>query len=215
MTKRITTYIATCLCCLGCMLPANAQLSREYTADRPLTIVSDWEFPPYEFRNDRGEPDGYNVEVLDLILKRLEIPHKFVMQEWYLCTRTFENREADLIHALSYMYKKRPYVMTQNMITYYPLRSVRRKSQEPLTRISQLSPGDTLMLKNNDYAALRIKQERDSSFKVEYRSPKEALTAIRNGRNSHYIWGEIPLKMKIKEYALDSLVLDEIDIPAG
>ena len=215
MTKRITTYIATCLCCLGCMLPANAQLSREYTADRPLTIVSDWEFPPYEFRNDRGEPDGYNVEVLDLILKRLEIPHKFVMQEWYLCTRTFENREADLIHALSYMYKKRPYVMTQNMITYYPLRSVRRKSQEPLTRISQLSRGDTLMLKNNDYAALRIKQERDSSFKVEYRSPKEALTAIRNGRNSHYIWGEIPLKMKIKEYALDSLVLDEIDIPAG
>ena len=100
MTKRITTYIATCLCCLGCMLPANAQLSREYTADRPLTIVSDWEFPPYEFRNDRGEPDGYNVEVLDLILKRLEIHHKCVMQEWYLCTRTVENRDADLIHAL-------------------------------------------------------------------------------------------------------------------
>ena len=215
MTKRITTYITTCLCCLGFVLPANAHLSREYTEDRPLIIVSDWEFPPYEFRNDRGEPDGYNVEVLDLILERLEIPHKFVMQEWFMCTKTFENREADLIHALSYMYKKRPYVMTQNMITYYPLRSVRRKSQEPLTRIGQLSFGDTLMLKNNDYAAIRIKQERDSSFKVEYRSPKEALTAIRNGRNSHYIWGEIPLKMKIKEYALDSLVLDEIDIPAG
>ena len=129
MTKRITTYIATCLCCLGCMLPANAQLSREYTADRPLTIVSDWEFPPYEFRNDRGEPDGYNVEVLDLILKRLEIPHKFVMQEWYLCTRTFENREADLIHALSANYRKRPYVMTQNLITYYPVKMVR--TEEP------------------------------------------------------------------------------------
>ena len=215
MTRRITIYIATCLCCLGSMLPVSAQLSREYTEERPLIIVSDWEFPPYEFRNDNGEPDGYNVEVLDLILKRLNIPHQFVMQEWFQCTKIFDNREADLIHALSFVYRRRPYVMTQNMITYYPLRSVRRKSQEPLTRMSQLSDGDTLMVKNNDYAAIRIKQEQDSSFVVEYRSPKEALTAIRNGRNSYYIWGEIPLKMKIKEFALDSLVLDEIDIPAG
>ena len=215
MTRRITIYIVTCLCCLSYMLPASAQLSRNYTEERPLIIVSDWEFPPYEFRNDNGDPDGYNVEVLDLILKRLDIPHRFVMQEWYQCTKTFENREADLIHALSFVYRKRPYVMTQNMITYYPLKSVRRKSQEPLTRISQLSPGDTLMVKNNDYAAIRVKQEGDSSFVVEYRSPKEALTSIRNGRNSHYIWGEIPLKMKIKEFGLDSLVLDEIDIPAG
>lgn len=215
MTRRITIYIAACLCCLSHMLPVSAQLSREYTEERPLIIVSDWEFPPYEFRNDNGEPDGYNVEVLDLILNRLDIPHQFVMQEWYQCTKTFDNREADLIHAISYMYRKRPYVMTQNMITYYPLRSVRRKNQEPLTKISQLSHGDTLMLKNNDYAALRIRPEQDTSFVVEYRSPKEALTSIRNGRSSYYIWGEIPLKMKIKEYALDSLVLDEIDIPAG
>ena len=215
MTRRITIYIATCLCCMGSLLPVSAQLSREYTEERPLIIVSDWEFPPYEFRNDKGEPDGYNVEVLDLILRRLNIPHQFVMQEWFQCTKIFDNHEADLIHALSFIYRKRPYVMTQNMITYYPLRSVRRKSQEPLTRISQLSDGDTLMVKNNDYAAIRIKQEQDSSFVVEYRSPKEALTAIRNGRNSYYIWGEIPLKMKIKEFALDSLVLDEIDIPAG
>lgn len=215
MTRRITLYIAICLCCLGNMLPVSAQLSREYTEERPLIIVSDWEFPPYEFRNDNGEPDGYNVEVLDLILKRLDIPHQFVMQEWYQCTKTFENHEADLIHALSFMYRKRPYVMTQNMITYYPLRSVRRKSQEPLNNLSQLSQDDTLMLKNNDYAALRVSQEQDLSFTVEYRSPKEALTSIRNGRNSYYIWGEIPLRMKIKEFALDSLVLDEIDIPAG
>ena len=119
MTRLLYILIATCLLSLCHIEPAEALFIREYTEDRPLTIVSDWEFPPYEFRNDRGEPDGYNVEVLDLILTRLEIPHRFVMKEWYQCTETFEKREADLIHALTFKYKQRPYVMTQNMITYY------------------------------------------------------------------------------------------------
>ena len=212
MTKKI--ILLTCLM-LGWLLPAEAQWAREYTEERPLIIVSDWEFPPYEFRNDNGEADGYNVEVLDLILNNLKVPHKFLMQEWFQCTRTFESHEADLIHALTINYKKHPYVMTQNMITYYPVKMVRRKSQKAFHRISQLTPKDTLMVKNNDYVALRIQAIQDKPFHMEYRTPREALTAIRNGHRAYYIWGEIPLKMKIKEYGLDSLILDDVDIPAG
>ncbi len=209
MTKKI--LLLTCLLFCG-LWPATAQWARDYTENHPLIIVSDWEFPPYEFRNDNGNPDGYNVEVLDLILDKLEIPHKFVMQEWFQCTKTFENREADLIHALTSNYKKSPYVMTQNMITYYPLKVVRRKSQKVIHRVSQFTDKDTLMVKENDYAALRIQAIEDKPFQTEYRSPKEALAAIRNGHRAYYIWGEIPLKMKIKEYGLDSLKLDDIDI---
>ena len=215
MTRPSIIPLIASLLCLGTMLPARAQATRQYTREHPLIIVSDWEFPPYEFRNDAGEPDGYNVEVLNLVLDKLDIPHQFVMQEWYQATKTFEDHKADLIHALSDSYLKAPYVITQNMITYYSLKSVRRKSQKPLLRISQLTASDTLMLKKNDYATLRIQQDYNPSFTIDYRSPKEALTNIRNGRDSYYIWGELPLKMKIKEFGLDSLVLDDTDIPAG
>ena len=44
------------------LAPGFAQQIRNYTEEQPLVIVSDWEFPPYEFSNDNGEPDGYNVE---------------------------------------------------------------------------------------------------------------------------------------------------------
>ena len=212
MTKKIILLTCLMLCSL---LPAEAQWAREYTEDHPLIIVSDWEFPPYEFRNDNGEADGYNVEVLDLILNNLKIPHKYLMQEWFQCTKTFESHEADLIHALTINYRKPPYVITQNMITYYPVKVVRRKSQKAFHRITQLTAEDTLMVKNNDYAALRIQAIQDKPFHTEYHTPREALSAIRNGHRAYYIWGEIPLKMKIREYGLDSLMLDDIDIPAG
>ena len=86
MTKKI--FLLTCLSVLCNLLPADAQGTRKYTEEHPLIIVSDWEFPPYEFRNDHGEPDGYNIEVLNLILDELKVPHKFVMQEWRQCTKT-------------------------------------------------------------------------------------------------------------------------------
>ena len=79
-----------------------------YTEEKPLVIVCDWDFRPFEFVNAEGKPAGYNVDVLDQILDQLNIPHKFVMQEWHVATEMFKKREADLIHALYYFYKVLP-----------------------------------------------------------------------------------------------------------
>ncbi|WP_051949634.1 ATP-binding protein [Prevotella sp. FD3004] len=215
MTKKIYILIAACVLSFCNVLTAKALFIREYTEEHPLVIVSDWEFPPYEFRNDKGEPDGYNIEVLDLILTKLDIPHVFQMKEWYQCTEAFEKREADLIHALSYMFRRRPYVMTQNMITYYNVKAARLRTTPPLKRLSQLTEADTLVLKKNDYVALRISEIKEHPFKVEYHSSREALTGIHSGKYKYYLWGEIPLATKVKEYGVNGVVLDETDIPAG
>ena len=150
MIKKIYILAIISLLALCHTHSAKADYLREYTKEKPLVIVADWEFPPYEFRNDMGEPDGYNVEVLNTILDKMKIPHTYVMKEWYLATQAFDNREADLIHVLKYKYDKPPYFYTHNMITYYNVRAVRLRSTRPLKRLSQLGPGDTLTLKKND-----------------------------------------------------------------
>lgn len=216
MSNKIfnTIIVSIVLACCN-IQTADALFIREYTEERPLIIVSDWEFPPYEFRNDKGEADGYNVEVLHKILNNLKIPHRFVMQEWYQCTETFNKREADLIHALTFLYNQHPYVATQNMITYYNIRVARLSSTEPLNHLSMLTSEDTLCLKKNDYASLRVSELEDKPFHTEYHTPREALSGIRKGKYKYYAWGEIPLSLKIRELALDSIELDEVDIATG
>ena len=198
------------------LFTATAQQIHEFTEEQPLVIVSDWEFPPYEFSNDKGEPDGYNVEILDIILDRLHIPHRFVMQEWYMATETFERHEADLIFALSFNYMKRPYVMTRNLLHFYRIASVRRPNEKPLTKISLLGEEDTLIMKANDYAPIRILMTNpDPAFTIEYHSPKDALTGVQRGTYDYFLWGEVPIQRKLKEFGLDSLVTDVTDIPPG
>lgn len=193
-----------------------AQQIHKYTEKQPLVIVCDWEFPPYEFSNDKGEPDGYNIEILNIILDRLHIPHRYVMQEWYMAIETFERQEADLIFALSFNYMKKPYVMTRNLLHFYRIVSVRRPDEKPLTNIGQLGKEDTLIMKTNDYAPIRIFMTNpDPPFTIEYHSPKDALTGVQRGVYDYFLWGEIPIQRKLKEFALDSLVTDLTDIPPG
>ena len=215
MIKKIYILAIISLLALCHTHSAKAEYLREYTKEKPLVIVADWEFPPYEYRNDLGEPDGYNVEVLDAILAKMKIPHIYVMKEWYLATQAFDNREADLIHVLKYKYDRAPYYYTHNMITYYNVRAVRLRSTRPLKRITQLGEGDTLTLKKNDYVDLKVSELRDKSFAVEYHSPREALMGIRSGKYKYYMWGEQPLKQKAKELGLDGIEFDETDMPSG
>lgn len=186
-----------------------------YTEEKPLVIVCDWDFRPFEFINAEGNPAGYNVDVLSLILNQLNIPHKFVMQEWHVATEMFKKQEADLIHALYFFYKDAPYVSTHKYINYYNLKVARRTDTRPLNQLNKLSPKDTLLLKEDDYAAMVLAERGKLPFAIEYHSPKDALMSISQGKDKYYIWGEIPLSHKIQELGLENITLDEIDITAG
>ena len=194
--------------------PARAQ-HYDYTAERPLVIACDWDFQPFEFMNANGQPAGYNVEVLDKILTQMNIPHKFVMHEWHTVTELFANHKADIIHGLSYYYKGHPYVTTKKFINYYTLCAARHIGTPPLNSFRHLTATDTLLLKEDDYAALAIKAVGNYPFVVKYVSPKTALSRIMSGSAPYFVWGELPMKRKITELRLDSIVLDEIDLPAG
>ena len=194
--------------------PARAQ-HYGYTDERPLVIAADWDFQPFEFLNAEGQPSGYNIEVLDLILTKKGIPHKFVMQEWHTVNEMFAHHEADLIHALSINFKGHPYITTKKYINYYTLRAARNLDTPPLNSLRHLAKGDTLMLKEDDYGALTLRAMGEQPFVQEFTTPKTALSRIRSGKSHYFIWGELPLKRKIQELHIDSIALDEIDLPAG
>lgn len=213
--KHTTIYfLLALLFCLPLGLPAANEFP-EYTDEHPLVVVCDWDFRPFEFLDSEGQPAGYNIDVLDMIFDRLDIPHKFVMQEWHVATSMFQHREADLIHALFYFYRNAPYVSTHKYLNYYNLKVVRRADTPPMRPLHSLGPTDTVLLKKDDYAALTIDIMSNVQFVIGYRSPKDALTGIHAGRYKYFLWGETPLTSKIQELGIDSLVLDDTEIPPG
>ena len=205
------------LFCLITLLPlsALAQIDYSYTKDNPVIIASDWDFPPYEYSNDQGEPAGYNVELLQTIFKKLDIPYRIILREWSEAAQTFERRDADLVIDPSYRFHGRPYIRSINILNYYKVQIVSAANARKVKTLADFTLEDTLVLKLDDYAANRIVEERHLDIPIIYRSPKEALAGISEGRYNYFIWGEGPLKWKKKELAIDTLIASPIDIPDG
>ncbi|MBR1934092.1 MAG: transporter substrate-binding domain-containing protein [Prevotella sp.] len=195
---------------------AQAQLAGKYTNSKPLVIVGDWELPPYEFTNNYGQPTGYHVDLLHTILGQMHIPHEFVLKEWSQATEMFEKGDAGLILDPMFRYHSLPYYTSHTILNYYKIKVASRRDARPIQSFDQLKKAQGVVLKSNDMVAHKVIQSVAPDIPVGFHSPKEALSGLTSGKYRYFIWGEEPLKWKIKELALtDEIILHEIDIPAG
>ena len=188
-------------------------MSERYNSKRPLVMVCDWDKPPYEFLNDKGEPAGTNIDVMRKVADKLGIPIKFVMKEWSIALKTFERGDADIVIANARRYRKEPYIVSDNIINYNRVRvAMRSNTTEPIT-IRQLER-DGAVFKPGDFSANYFldNDSANTSF-MEFQSPKVALMGIINGDYKYYVWGEEPLKWKIKELNLEGITLTDVGIP--
>ena len=123
--------------------PAAAQYGQDYSTDNPVVIVCDWDFPPYEYSNNDGNPDGFNIELLQAIFKKLHIPCRFLLMEWSDAKQAFERREADLIIDPSDHYHTPPYIRSTNILNYYKVVLVLGKGARPVNDLSEMTGSDT------------------------------------------------------------------------
>lgn len=188
-------------------------LSDKYNAQRPVIIVCDWDKPPYEYLDDKGQPSGSNVDVLNAVMRELNIPCKFVMKEWTIALKTFERGDADIILANAHRYRKEPYVVSENIVNYNRLKVAMHSDSVGMVSLKQLER-EGAVFKQGDYSAYYF-MDGDSlnSTHLEFQAPKAALMGLINGDYKYYIWGEEPLKWKIKELNLEGITLNDVGLP--
>ena len=196
------------------IVPLLAQsLSEKYNKERPVVVVCDWDKPPYEFLDDKGMPAGSNIDVLNAVMEKLNLPVKYVMKEWSIALKNFERDDADIILANARRYRKGHYAISENIVNYNRIRVAMHSDSIGMVTLKQLER-EGAVFKPGDYSAYYF-QDGDTintSF-MEFQSPKTALTGLINGDYKYYIWGEAPLKWKIKELQLEGIILNDVSIP--
>jgi len=211
---KVQRWVKVLPCYLFTFLPLSAQqLSDTYTASRPVVVVCDWDKAPYEFLNDKGQPSGSNIDVLTAVMKELNLPCKFVMKDWSIALKTFERGDADIILANARRYRRDPYVLSDNIVNYNRIRVAMHSDSVGMVSLSQLEH-EGAVFKPGDYSAFYFMDgDTMRNSRMEFQTPKVALTGLLNNDYKYYVWGEEPLKWKIKELNLEGLVLNDVGIP--
>ena len=209
--RYISAIIA--LLCFTTLKSVAQQLSDKYTKERPVVVVCDWDKPPYEYLNDKGQPAGSNIDVLNAVFRELKLPVKFVMKEWSIALKTFERGHADIILANARRYRHEPYVVSENIVNYNRVRVAMHTDSVGMISMKQLER-EGAVFKPGDYSAHYF-MDGDTMInsRMEFQTPKVALMGLINGDYKYYVWGEEPLKWKIKELNLEGIILNDVGIP--
>lgn len=99
MTLQLKQYTVAMLLVLSCIPPFTATAA---VSPRKLIIKADKDYPPYTFINDRGEVDGFNVEMTKAIMKELDLPYEMTLDNWGTVVEEFERGEIDIIPTMMY-----------------------------------------------------------------------------------------------------------------
>lgn len=81
--KYSITFLLCWALCVSTFAASQDENIRPYTQEHPLVYEDVFDLWPYSFLNENGEPDGYNVDLIRMMLKELDIPYI----ELILCLR--------------------------------------------------------------------------------------------------------------------------------
>ena len=213
--KRYTLRLMLMLLTLLYSVRGEAKLADRYNEQHPLVIVCDWELAPYEFLDDGGTPSGYTVELLKAILDKLNISYQFVLKENPLVLDSVDRHQTGLFMVSSYQSAKADWHLTSNVISYYKVKVATQKNAPPVSSLEDIDADKLLIIRLDSRIVAPILKDLPLKASVEYHAPMEALAGVSSGKYDYFIWGEEPLKWKIRELNLENIRLNDVDVLAA
>ena len=72
------------------------------TYEETITVVADEEYPPYSFRNEKGEIVGSEIELINAIANEMQVNVDIQFASWSDALQMMENGKVDVILGLDY-----------------------------------------------------------------------------------------------------------------
>lgn len=70
------------------------------TFTKVIRVVGDENFPPYEFVNEKGQPDGFLVDIMRALSNELGIPFDITLMKWTDAQKALLEGKADVIEGM-------------------------------------------------------------------------------------------------------------------
>jgi signal transduction histidine kinase/ABC-type amino acid transport substrate-binding protein/CheY-like chemotaxis protein len=78
----------------------SAQALYASDSQKKLTIKGDKAFPPYEFINKNGQPDGFDIDLIKAIMDRIGQPYSIELDSWNDAFKDFTDNKVDCLSGL-------------------------------------------------------------------------------------------------------------------
>lgn len=188
---------------------------RYYTDKHPLVFEHSYNLYPYSYINDEGKPEGYFIDIIDMLMKEMGIPYVIELKPQKEALKDLKAGKADLAIGLGDIYDEQfghygritLTLLTQSIVTPRG-KAVKVKNFSDL-RNEKVTVQDSSMVHHLmvDYGW--------ADNAIVSKEISEEIREINEKGEGQIVWNTPSLKWLIKHYQLNNLKISPVNMPHG
>lgn len=193
------------------------QRHRQYTKEHPLVYEDVWDLWPYSFLNDKGEPEGYNIDLIRLMMDRLNIPYVIKLKSAEETFNDLKSGKSDLTLGLAVGYHDEYGLYGKNAVTLFTQSVVTPKSKPvQIKTFRDLSkPGMQVIVNSNSMCYHLMLDYGWGDNAIPRKDIQDVIQQVSAREEGQIVWNTLTLKWLIHRYLIDNLQLTPVNMPHG
>ena len=213
---RILALLVACHLSLGI---AHAQQDKDsiivYNDKRPLIYEDAWDLWPYVFLNENGEPDGYNIDLLKMIFKELDIPYEIRLRPTLEAQKDLKDHKSDLMLRMDADFARHNSSYGRTIVQIFTHSLVKPKGQAVNARNGKELSRYPVIVHDKSFSHYKLMENGWAKEIIPYDDMKEAIQNVSTENNGIILWNSMSLKWLMTKYHTDNLEIIPFDFPYG
>ena len=214
--NRILALLVACHLSLGI---THAQQNKDsivvYNDKRPLIYEDAWDLWPYVFLNENGEPDGYNIDLLKMIFKELDIPYEIRLRPTLEAQKDLKDHKSDLMLRMDADFARHNSSYGRTIVQIFTHSLVKPKGQAVNARNGKELSRYPVIVHDKSFSHYKLMENGWAKEIIPYDDMKEAIQNVSTENNGIILWNSMSLKWLMTKYHTDNLEIIPFDFPYG
>ena len=213
---KIIALLVACHLSLGITL---AQQNKDsivvYNDKRPLIYEDAWDLWPYVFLHENGEPDGYNIDLLKMIFKELDIPYEIRLRPTLEAQKDLKDHKSDLMLRMDADFARHNSSYGRTIVQIFTHSLVKPKGQAVNARNGKELSRYPVIVHDKSFSHYKLMENGWAKEIIPYDDMKEAIQNVSTENNGIILWNSMSLKWLMTKYHTDNLEIIPFDFPYG
>ena len=214
--NRILALLVACHLSLGI---THAQQNKDsivvYNDKRPLIYEDAWDLWPYVFLNENGEPDGYNIDLLKMIFKELDIPYEIRLRPTLEAQKDLKEHKSDLMLRMDADFARHNSSYGRTIVQIFTHSLVKPKGQTVNAKNGKELSRYPVIVHDKSFSHYKLLENGWAKEIIPYEDMKEAIQNVSTENNGIILWNSMSLKWLMTKYHTDNLEIIPFDFPYG
>ncbi len=188
---------------------------RTFTEEHPLVYEDAWDLWPYAFLNDAGEPVGFNIDLLKLICKELDIPYRIKLKPTKEALEDLKAGRADIMCGMDAHFHNDYGQYGKSVIQIFTHSVVHKKDETVLIKTVDDLANHRVIVHGGSFSHHLMIQKGWGKNAIPYDDMQEAVQHAHHVDGSQIVWNTLSLKWLLRKFQYNDLELTPVNIPHG